>query len=104
LTLLFVVALFVALALLGAFLFHLRGGSWHHAIVVVFLVFGVGLVGMALTTHGAEQSAGGMHSGDIMLERVFYVPPDERLRLNATGVLVVSGVVLAAIAFAVDAL
>jgi hypothetical protein len=104
LSLVLVVLLLVALAFAAAFLYHLRGGSWQHAIVVVFLVFGVGLVGFALITHGAEQSAGGLHGGDIMLERVFSVPPDERVRLNATGVLVIAGVVIAAIAIVIDAL
>ena len=104
LTLVLVVAIFVALAFGAAFLYHLNGAGWEHAIVVVFLVFGVGLVGFALITHGAEQSAGTMHSGDILLQRVFYVPPDERVRLNATGVLIVAGVVLTAISLALDTL
>jgi hypothetical protein len=91
----------VGIAFLIALVYHLTGANWQRAILIVFLIGGAGLVAFAVLTHGAEQKGASMF--DFALERVYRVPPDERMKLNPTGVLVVAGIVLAAIGLVVDA-
>ena len=100
-SLVFTVSIFVAVACVGALLYHLSGASWHRAIVLVFVLGGAGLTAFALLTNRAGQMRSELFS--LATERIYMVPPDERMTLNPTGVMAIAGIVIAAIGMVVDA-
>ena len=83
-------------------LYHLAGAGWHRAFVLVFILGGAGLTIFALLTRRAGEMRSSMFG--LATERVYFVPPDERMSLNPTGALAVAGIVVAAIGLLVDAL
>jgi hypothetical protein len=101
LSLVIAVTAVLGVAFLIALVYHLTGADWRRAILIIFLIGGAGLVAFALLTHGAEQKGAAMF--DFALDWVYWVPPDERMTLNPTGVLVIAGIVMAAIGLVVDA-
>ena len=102
LSLVVAIAIFLALAAVGALVYHLSGAGWHRAIVLVFLLGGAGLTIFALMTNRAGQMRSELFG--FATERIYLVPPDERMTLNPTGVMAISGIVIAAIGVLVDAL
>jgi hypothetical protein len=79
----------------------LGGTGVHRAFSLAFYVAGGVLLVLAFLGHGAERKATAPGS-EIVLERVFSIPPGEQATLNPTGALGIVALVMLALAVLFD--